>query len=66
MLKVGFSEFDITPPVGKLIPGSFTPHYTTEPARGNLLVTAAAFEVDGNPLIYREELPAPRLRENRL
>jgi hypothetical protein len=51
MLRVGFSEFDITPPVGKLIPGGFTPCYTTEPARGKLLVTAAAFEVDGNPLI---------------
>ena len=51
MLKVGFSEFDITPPVGKLIPGGFTPCLTSEPARGKLLVTAAAFEVDGNPLI---------------
>jgi hypothetical protein len=51
MLKVGFSEFDITPPVGKLIPGGFTACLTSEPARGKLLVTAAAFEVDGNPLI---------------
>ena len=51
MLKIGFSEFDITPPVGKLIPGGFTPCLTSEPARGKLLVTAAAFDVDGNPLI---------------
>ena len=51
MLRVGFSEFDITPPVGKLIPGGFTPCLTSEPARGKLLVTAAAFEVDCNPLI---------------
>ncbi len=51
MLRVGFSEFDITPPVGKLIPGGFTPCYTTEPARGRLLVTASAFSVDGNELI---------------
>ncbi len=51
MLRVGFSEFDITPPVGKLIPGGFTPCLTSEPARGKLLVTAAAFDLDGNPLI---------------
>ena len=51
MLKVGFSEFDITPPLGTLMPGGFTGCLTTEPARGKLLVTAAAFEVDGNPLI---------------
>ncbi len=51
MLKVGFSEFDITPPVGKLIPGGFTACLTSEPARGKLLVTASAFSVDGNELI---------------
>lgn len=51
MLRVGFSEFDITPPVGKLIPGGFTPCLTSEPARGKLLVTASAFSVDGNELI---------------
>ena len=51
MLRVGFSEFDITPPVGKLIPGGFTACHTSEPARGKLLVTASAFDVDGNPLI---------------
>ena len=51
MLKVGFSEFDITPPVGKLIPGGFTACLTSEPARGKLLATAAAFDVDGNSLI---------------
>ena len=51
MLRVGFSEFDITPPVGKLIPGGFTPCLTSEPARGKLLATAAAFDVDGGGLI---------------
>lgn len=51
MLRVGFSEFDITPPVGKLIPGGFTACLTSEPARGKLLATAAAFSVDGNDLI---------------
>ncbi len=51
MLRVGFSEFDITPPVGKLIPGGFEPCLTSEPARGKLLATAAAFTVDGNGLI---------------
>ena len=52
MLKVGFSEFDITPPLGTLMPGGFTGCLTTEPARGKLLVTAAAFEVDSSPLIF--------------
>ena len=33
MLRIGFSEFDITPPVGKLIPGGFTACLTSEPAR---------------------------------
>ena len=51
MLRVGFSEFDITPPVGKLMPGGFTPCHTIEPARGKLIATAAAFDVDGNSLI---------------
>ena len=51
MLKVGFSEFDITPPLGTLMPGGFTGCLTTEPARGKLLVTAAALEVDGGELI---------------
>ena len=51
MLKVGFSEFDITPPLGTLMPGGFTGCLTTEPARGKLLVTASAFSVDGNELI---------------
>ncbi len=52
MLRIGFSEFDITPPVGKLIPGGFTPCLTSEPARGKLLATAAAFSADGNDLIF--------------
>lgn len=51
MLRVGFSEFDITPPLGTLMPGGFTGCLTTEPARGKLLATAAAFSVDGNELI---------------
>ena len=51
MLRVGFSEFDITPPVGKLIPGGFAACLTSEPARGKLLATAAAFDVEGEPLI---------------
>ena len=51
MLKVGFSEFDITPAVGKLIPGGFEPCHTSEPARGKLLATAAAFDLNGNSLI---------------
>lgn len=52
MLRVGFSEFDITPPLGTLMPGGFTGCLTTEPARGKLLATAAAFSVDGNELIF--------------
>ncbi len=52
MLRVGFSEFNITPPVGKLIPGGFEPCITSEPARGKLLATAAAFSADGNDLIF--------------
>ena len=39
-MKIGFAEYDITPPVGKLIPGGFEARLTSEPSRGKLLVTA--------------------------
>ena len=51
MMLAGFAEYDITPPVGKLIPGSFDGYVTTEPARGKLLVTAFAVTVGENSLI---------------
>ena len=41
-MLVGFAQYDITPAVGKLIPGGFTPCLTSEPARGKLYATAMA------------------------
>ena len=48
---IGFAEFDITPEVGKLIPGGFTPCITSEPSRGCLLATAVAITSGGEHLI---------------
>lgn len=39
-MLVGFAQYDITPAVGKLIPGGFAPCHTSEPARGKLYATA--------------------------
>lgn len=41
-MLVGFAQYDITPAVGKLIPGGFAPCHTSEPARGKLYATAMA------------------------
>ena len=46
-MLVGFAQYDITPTVGKLMPGGFTPCHTCEPARGKLYATAMAIESEG-------------------
>jgi len=41
-MKAGFAEIDITPPIGKLMPGGMAPCVAIEPPRGRLKVTAMA------------------------
>ena len=50
-MLLGFAEKDITPALGKLIPGNVHFYTAKQPPRGKLLATAAAFEGQGGALI---------------
>ncbi len=43
-MRIGFAEYDITPPLGKQMPGGTHVMVATQPPRGKLLATAAVFE----------------------
>ena len=62
-MRIGFAEYDITPPLDKQMPGGTHVMVATQPPRGKLLATGAlptkAFEYDKNDKLMLVVFGAP-------